>query len=237
MAVAVNNPQQNSASSASSITLSAYAVGAEANRILVVHVSYVSNASETVSSVVFNTSENLTQSPNVEDTQGSTRSGSEQWYLLAPSNATADIVVTFASSVSDLSVQAYYLDDAKQQAPEATGTSVDGTDPLLVSITTVTNGAMVTVGIVNEPDGGTNTNLTPESGTTESLEQEINASYDDRSALGYGLEATAGATTRGWSMDGDNTVYVNAMTAAAWEEDTGAGPTDIDNPGVVITIG
>lgn len=221
MVIGVNNFQQNNAISASVVTEASYVVGAEADRILVAVVSWVFNGIvRTVSGVEFNGAEGFTQSANRSDIDAGVQFASEVWYLLNPTNATGNVVATLSGSADGLSIQLFYLDGAKQQAPEATATAEDLTSPHLVSITTLTNNALIVYGAVFEANGEDITALTP-SGLIEDGEVEIDVTFNTFAGMGHEFDVTAGSESGGWTTNGTGGLVAATLVAAAFEEVAG----------------
>jgi hypothetical protein len=221
MSIGVNNPQVvTSESDVSSATLSAYVVGTEADRILCVVVSWYQTSEVLITSVKFNTSETMTSGVYLNDEKsGVDNNHIEIFYLLDPSNATADIDVVWAGTIDDFTIHAFYLDGAKQQAPEASASdALDLADPLDHSITTVTANAMIAAGLFTEPNGQPMTGLVAESGTTGDTAVLQESIFDAWSAMGHRLGGAAGSYSVGWSMTGQNDGYNVVQAALAFEE-------------------
>ena len=237
MAIAVNNYQEVNAQNSSATTLSSYAVGSESRRRLVVVVATnESGADRTVSSVVFNTSESLTQDIARVDNNDGIRARTEIWSLDDPSNATANIVATFSASSDGTSIQAFYLTDCKAQAAEATGSAEDLSTPFLVAITSVTNGAMIVYGGQFESFDSDITVLTA-SGLTSDGDIETETSFNVFTGMGHEVDVTAGSESGGWTHNGGGPTVAGTLVAAAFEEDLGVAATALSNPGICIAIG
>lgn len=111
-----NSGQTAVGSAVASRTISSFVVGAGSNRLIYVVVSRWSSTDRTVSSVVFNTSENFTQL----DTHSQAIFGGTQrvdiWYLKNPSVTTANIVITLSGSADEVVCGALSLRDVDQSS-------------------------------------------------------------------------------------------------------------------------
>ncbi|MHC4706759.1 MAG: hypothetical protein ACYS8I_06695, partial [Planctomycetota bacterium] len=211
MAVFVTNEQSTAGASVSSITHSSYNAdaGVRENRVLVVCVS-CENASTapTIDDVTFN-AVSLTKAVGVLSTVSGNDLRSEIWYM-AGASGTADIVATFSASVTDGNVQAFILDGAVEQAPEATNSATDTSSPIGPdSITTITGGAMVISYMA--------TSVT--TAVTESETNQVGIASDNvvnyRDASSSRQAGDAGSHTMGWTQTG--TVQA-AHVLTAWED-------------------
>lgn len=109
-----------------SITLTSFAVGAGSNRLLFVGVSQW-KVSDTQPTAVFNTTETLTAHDNATVAEAP---GTRRVTLLrriAPSNATANVVVSWASSVDEAVVGATSWTGVDQVTPLGTAVKNTGT--------------------------------------------------------------------------------------------------------------
>ncbi len=201
MAVGFDNSDGAAAASATSVTLSSFAVGAGADRLLVVSVGIEepTEASTVVSDVTFNGS-SITQVRR-EIEAGGNNSICEMWELLVPANTTADIVATAAGTCEAIKVNAMSFTGIKNQAFEAENGGSDNSDsqiPAGSTLTTATDSALMVVachiGATGAWTAGTNFTLgTSNSGDGASLGDE------------YDLDAgTAGSKTVDMDKAGGN---------------------------------
>lgn len=109
---------ENTGSAVSSVTVSSVAPSGN-NRVMYVataHIPYTTN----ISTVAFNTSESLTNIDSRNVSTGSHPHRAELWRLIAPSATTADVVVTFPSSITAASVLVICRDETDQTTPNDT---------------------------------------------------------------------------------------------------------------------
>ena len=228
-AVALNNVETSTPSDGSSATHSGYTVSSGSDLILGVKVDwYRPNATaSTLNSVTFNTSESLTQAvaANILGPESDERYQSELWYLLNPSVTTANIAFSWSNSIDDIGIFVFYLTEAAQQAPEATGSAGDTLEdePFTIGITTVTDGALVVGGGQMEPSSGANDNMTPDGNTTEHADIEVNSQFDARAVLGSRLTASAGSGALSWGFEDQTECWAWSGVAAAFAPATGGG--------------
>jgi hypothetical protein len=227
MTIARNNPQSTAATNTNTATLS-FAVGAEARRILEVAIIYTATATRTISALTFD-GDALTaiSGGRTEFNDFGLFRGVETRYLLAPENKTANVTVTMSGVCTALVIHARYLSDAAQQAPEAvaTGVGLDTTSPLDMSVTTLTDGALVSA-FLNGWVDDTGDLSTPQSGTLEDGEvMTANSDGFQDAVAGHKVGGAAGAQSIGWTSGAP----YHVKTAHAWEEDTGApgGPVAV----------
>lgn len=200
----------------SSITISSFTVGNNANRILVVGVSIEDNANGPdmpVTGITWNTSENFTKIRHDAFGSPDDSNRSELWYLLNPTATTASVVVSFTGAVEGATASVVSLYNVAQQAPEAnnggTTSSATGID---VSTTTTTNGSWLVEAIHGS---GSTTTLYPASGQTERTTETSSGSC--RGSLATHFIPTAGSTLSRWTSNGNGYCLSVAAFAPATE--------------------
>jgi hypothetical protein len=200
------------------ITLSSYVMSDWADRIMVacVNVSH-DGADRNIVSVTFNTSETLTEREIHAETNGTTRYYTEIWDLLDPTATTANVVAELDATADGASMTVLTLTGAKQQAPEATNSVEDLTHPHEGTVTTVTNNARVIYTMVAERGGSDITALTPNGGTTEIAETEIDTAYNVFSGTAHELQASSGSAAGGLDENGSGSEQAHQYAVAAYE--------------------
>jgi hypothetical protein len=186
-------------SSTSGTTLTwSHTVANQSNRILIVGVQSEGTSSIQASSVTYG-GVALTKVTQAEATSSGYYQDVSQWYLTAPAVGTANVVVTWGSSVTTRTAGAIGLYGVAQQAPEANASSFSNSGATTTNITTLTNGAWVVDMFGSGQDQG---NLAPRSGQTQRF---IQASGSTTSGGGSTKSvATAGATSVTWTQTGIN---------------------------------
>ena len=129
----------SSSSGRSSATFS-HSVSSGSDRLLLVTV--LTNGDEDVSSVTYG---GLALSQAIErDAGNSDGTAVEIWYLVAPPVGTANIVVSFASSVDPSYIRADNLTGVHQTSPiGATASAIGNSNDILVNITTTTANSLI----------------------------------------------------------------------------------------------
>jgi hypothetical protein len=186
-------------SSGTSLTFS-HTVAANANRLLVVGISYRASVTPTAtaSGITYN-GDAMTKARR--DTNGDRKT--EIWYLVAPDTGTHDVVVTWTADPADQVIGAasfYDVDPATPIAADA-GATGNSTAPTL-SVAAATNQRIVAVG-ATYPGGGSMTPLTPGASTTEHWEDDSNpAGVGNIQGFGGSEPGAGGATSIGWTHPG-----------------------------------
>lgn len=171
-----------------------HTVANQSNRVLIVGVQAENGSIRHPSGVTYN-GVALTQI-NTANVGSGTRQCVSLWYLLAPAVGTANVVVTWSSSVSNATAGAISLYNVAQAAPEANATSVNNSGATTTNITTLTDGAWV-VDMFGSGNGG---GLSAAGGQTARF---TNTSGSTTAGGGSTKPvATAGATSVTWSQAG-----------------------------------
>lgn len=215
MAIAnYGSPTSSTASVASSLTFS-HTVGSGSSKLLVVGVAMRAPNGATVSSITFNGT-NLTFLRSDTDT---TRIRSELWYLVAPAETTANIVVTCSAVSGRLAATALQYTGVDQTTPFETngGTAAASGTTSTVSVTTTSaNAWLVDCGCHR---GADETRTPTESGQTERADQNgggagfpLTWSISDRNA---GTAGSGKAMSWSWTTSSDNAQSVGAMKPAS----------------------
>lgn len=220
MAIA-HQQTQGAESTTTSVTVSSFAVGSGTDRTLVAIIASWWNpatGTPSVSSVVFNTTENFTYRAKAELNFATTRWGEcEIWTLDNPSNATADVVATLSEAPnagSRLIVLEYTgaNNGVGANVGSATGNSADPQ----VTFTTTTSDGLIVAGL--EFNSGSATPFTPDGSETE----RADGAYTSISYWAGELAASAGSQT----------VDLTANTSGRWSfaaiellAASGGGPT------------
>lgn len=142
--ITFDNKNGTSGATVTGLTVSSYVVGAGNNKILVACVvaEDASDVDMTILSISWNTTELFTQAVQQLDTGDK----ATIWYLLNPTSATANIVVTFTGTVSSAGVGvASFFGVAQSGQPDNIATEHDTTagTTSLVAITPVANNCLV----------------------------------------------------------------------------------------------
>ena len=166
----------------------------------------------------------------------------EAWFILEadlPVAATYTIRATTTGTVKELCMSVISIYDAKQETPEADQAAQDDTEPvpsISMSITTVTNDALVIDGAVCG-DGGAGEEFSPDNGQTERVDFLFGGTVT--ACLNTLEVATAGATTIGVSHNNaspNRLVYVAVACAplvgAAGPRLIGRSTLDLSSVGV-----
>lgn len=117
-----NTGKAAAASNASSVTITTFAVGAGSNRLLRCGISWWTANARTVSTVKFNTTGTLSKLTG-STSQQAAYSGfynTEIWYMVAPANATASVVVTMSGATEELIAGCDSWTGVSQTAPFGT---------------------------------------------------------------------------------------------------------------------
>lgn len=190
----------------------AHTVNAGSNKILTVGVA-VEDATtvQTVTGITWNAVENLIQI----DTQvyNGTKNRVDLWYLLNPTVATANIVVTLSGDPSaSQTAGAITINGAKQQGPEISAKATGSSVTISVNITTQTNDAWIIDSAANDSSSN---DMTAGGGQTERYEEATNQRHNGSTKP----FAVAGATSMSWSI----LTRPWGIVAASFEEFNGNG--------------
>lgn len=195
MAVAVDNTGAfASGTGVTSLTITSFAVGAGSNRLLFAGASQW-KASDTVPSATFNTSENFTvhDAATIAESPGTRRATILK--LVAPSNATANIVFSWGGgTVDEAVVGATSWTGVDQTTP--LGTAVKNTNASASSSTvSVPNTSGDAVHDVISNDGGGSVNGTP----TQTQRWRVLAATNTTQGAGQSAAGTGTNISLGWS--------------------------------------
>ncbi|MBI5474601.1 MAG: hypothetical protein HY961_19870, partial [Ignavibacteriae bacterium] len=186
-----------SGTSVASLTWS-HVVSNQNNRVLVVGVQSENSTAVHPSGITYNGTA-LTQIGATNAFSSSTYQNVSLWYLLAPAVGTANIVVTWPSTVSAATAGGISLSGLAQVAPEASASSNNGAGATTTNITTLSENAIVVGMFGSGQDQG---DLAPGSGQTQRF---INAAGATTSGGGSTKAlASPGATSMTWTQTGIN---------------------------------
>lgn len=191
-----NNQQVISATTSSGVTISSYVVPSGDNKILLVHVGVErSSGAPVIDTPTFNSSNMIQRTSITQSFDINQQLTSEIWdYLLGSTTPTGDIVCTSSGISQGFNVLAHTGIGLKQQAPEATASSIaNSTDPHSTNITTVTVNAEIADCMQVERNTGTFTTTnasqtamtvpTPQKGTN--LSSHLTATSISTYSLGW----------------------------------------------------
>lgn len=191
-----------------SVTLSGYSVPAGDNKILIVISGDEDNTSPTAdpSSVTHN---GVALTKAVGRTLNN--NNCSIWYLLLGSTTpSGDIVATWGATKEALGLVCFVIQDAAQEAPEATNSATSTSSPVNTSITTLTDDALVIDGLVC---GAGRTYTTTQAGQTEINEQALTTGQTLTVVSSNLAGGTAGSKTLGWSASGSVNRLVHCLAA------------------------
>lgn len=209
MAITYNNPQ--SASSTGTPLSLSYTVSSGSDQILVVGICGHDNPSAMVVSSVTYDGDSLTSVADNDFDDGGEIYHSQLFERLAPSVTTANITSTLSSGTPEVHIlMAQYFNGAKNQTAEASAIEDDGTSPMDVAVTTLTDNAGIAVALMGADDSA----WSPITDTTEDLEVDPGV-FDFRAAMGHRTGGSAGSHTLGWT---GTPLEGGALAIAAWEE-------------------
>ncbi len=207
----IGEPEFTSTQSGTSVTSLTWShtVSSQNNRVLIVGVQSEHSAVLHPSSVTFNGT-GLTQI-GVASAGTTTYMNVSLWYLLAPSSITANVVVTWSSTVNNATAGAVSLNGLAQIAPEASATSFNNAGATTTNITTLSENAVVVDMFGSGQDQG---DLAPGSGQTQRF---INAAGTTTSGGGSSKSvASPASTSMTWTQTGINrSAHVVASFAPA----------------------
>lgn len=192
MAIAIDNVGQSiTGNSVSSVTITSFAVGAGANRLLVVGVSDFGSGGFVVTGVTFN-SVALTKLDTNSQVIGAAIQWVELWYLKAPANVTANIVVTFGGIVEEIVVGADSWTGVDQSSTFGTVAKNFSSASTLPTVTVSSNATAIVHDVVE--GGDPNASL---SATGTQRWQAANGAFASR-GLGQS-KAGAASVTMNWT--------------------------------------
>lgn len=186
----VFDAQAANSSTSSTVTLSSFTVGNNANRILLCAATAI--FSQTVTSITWNgASESFTK---IDDLESSGGGRLELWYLLAPTATTSNVVVTYSGGVFPKAAGCVSVYNAEQSAPSGHETYlIDTGSANTVSVNVSTDPGDMVIDIVGKING--DGNLT--SGDNQAVQWSIESSGGDQ-AMSTQI-GTNGTTTMSWN--------------------------------------
>lgn len=197
------------AQSTTSITFS-HTVNTQSNQILVVTSGIEDDGTTAISSVTYN---GVSLSSAVNTTNSNRRA--EIWYLLNPSVGTANVVITYAATVTDIVAGATNIYNAAQQAPTQTDTDTDDVNRTESIFTPTTDYSAVIEVVVN---GTATNNLDPQSSQTELY--DLNSTNARSGAYYSTIEENVSTTLYVGATTIDNQAHVAAVFAPASTSET-----------------
>jgi len=157
----------------------------------------------TVTGVVYNTSENLTQ----EKTDINVDARADLWYLASPTVTTADVVITYSSANRNVASASVYS-GVDQTTPIRSGSaSANGTDATATVNITATLGDMI-VDAVGQVSAGPDTAA---GNRTERHDFASTGGGTDTRGAGQEFLATGGADTMSYTMGSSDNWAIVAM--------------------------
>ena len=188
----VSTSSRNGNWTATSYTLSSFGVSNGSNRMLVVAVFAEGETATDINSVVFNGSETFTNA--VKNNDGSNLT--QVWYLLNPSNATGDIIVTFDSNTSGCGFSAVEFNGVSQTGQYDNNNQADHVNTTGPSVALDPVGddcALVDVCQVYQ-------SYYAISNPTQTLLHILNNSGDSNGGTSYAILSGSAETTFGWTF-------------------------------------
>lgn len=167
MAPTFNQSSYASGSNVSSLTISSFNVSDHSNRTLVVVVTFRDNDANapTVSSVVFNATENFTfRGRAVNNPWGDNRETCELWTLDNPTDATANVVATLSEAITAGTLVVLEFYGANNGIGANVATSTGSTSAVSASFTTGSSSSLIVMGVHY---GDQYVTSTPNTGVTE----------------------------------------------------------------------
>ncbi len=218
--IGIKDVQTSSAENSSSLTLSNYTASPGTDQVLVVLVGTDAGGNPAVTGVSYGGSA-LTQAAGARGTasQRAQANATDIWYLLAPPTGVAqDIEASFASDFGGGAMAAMILENAAQQAPEATNNNdAQGASGISTDITTLTDGAVV-VDAVSLGDDSPLPSWTPGAGIVERADFAVDppgTGADMGFAAGTREVASAGLVTNDWSAGSSQGTVAHSLAAFA----------------------
>ncbi len=219
MAIAHVTTVQGNSGGTDTLTLSSVAISSTTDAGIIVKIGYKDNGGGEVTGVVFNTDEAFTQ---VGSESKNGEANSQMWQLGAPTDATADVVISFTNSVRCTGGASVYGD-------------VDQTNPIRAASVASANGTddSPTVDVVALADEMVIDSMCQCSAGPDTISAQDGTGRHDQAGIGGGNDtrgasqeiASAGATeTIGYTLSSDD----NWATIGAALQQPGAGPKTID---------
>lgn len=199
----------STAQAASSITFS-HTVNTQSNQILVVTSGIEDDATTAITGITYN---GVALTSSVNTTNSNRRA--EIWYLLNPPTGTANVVITYAATVTDIIAGATNIYNAAQQAPTQTDTDTDDANRTESIFTPTNDYSAVIESVVN---GNPTNNLDPQSSQTELYDSN---STNARAGAYFSIvEENVSTTLYVGATTYDNQAHVAAVFAPATSSDT-----------------
>lgn len=196
-----------------------HTIGSGSNRLVVAF-----SCTEDGTSTDLNTTSITYDGNNLTESAGVTIGSSifnriEMWFILEadlPSTGTYTVQSNFAGFTFGAVLTVMSFTGVKQQAPEVTGTTTaSSTDTINLSVTTVTDNAMVMDGVC---DGNNRTFVTTESGQIERADQDSSSGGGSNTGASSNKPTTtAGSETMGWTSSSSTNRL--SLVVGAWEEE------------------
>lgn len=175
-------------------TITSHTVGTASNRVLIVCVSCINDAGETISTITWNTSESLTFI-RADEVGNSERL--EIWRLAAPTETTANVVVTWTDTIGEANAAALNYQDVDQSTPVEADNGTNGTDTAASTGITTINANALLVDCAAIHDGGSA--AAPGTGQTERTDTDSGFTV---TAVSDEAAPTAGGYTQTYSWTG-----------------------------------
>jgi hypothetical protein len=224
--IAYDTSSSNSSASSGTTLSWSHTVSNQSNRVLVVGVTAEHSSSSCQASSVTYGGQSMTKiTQNVAGT--STYQCSSLWYLLAPSAGTANVTVTYQSSITNKTAGAVGLYNVKQAAPDASNSSSSNSGATSTSVTTLAAGSWV-VDVFGS--GQAVGNLTAASGQTGRWTADSGSTQSG--GMSTKSVASPGSTSVTWTQSGINR---SAAVAAAFAPAT--APADLADEDVYLLKG
>jgi hypothetical protein len=220
-AIVIDNTGQTAkGAETTSVTITNFVVGAGANRLLLVGVSWRQGSDTNHPTGVTFGATALAESGEYFDNSNDNR-GVSFWYLIAPASTTANIVVTFsADNNRGVVIGAASFTGVHQTTPLGTfahDRSASGTTPAI----TLTSATATDVGfaVLTTSMGGTDATFTVDSGQTQSWQdmETVAGTADNRSAGWYLASAGTSVVLSGVLGSARNWVTGGVLLKAAAE--------------------
>lgn len=195
------------AGSGTTLTISSFtATGTGTNGLMVVACAITTGGGTTISSVVWNTSESLTQLATFSN---SNNLRIDIWYKKNPTATTANIVMTESADVQGTCHVATYT-GVNQTTPFGTQQTASGDTPTAPSVTVTTATGEVVLDIVGAASGGDTNNLVVGANQTQRDITRCGAAACAGTAPKSGISEQAGADggVMSWATTGMSTNWV-----------------------------
>lgn len=212
MALTTNNRQStHSTTNGTSYTLASYAIPAGSNRVLVVRVGAQRGAeTDFTLSATFN-SVAMTEALSDTVTSTSRRQKVAVFYLIAPDQTTANIVVTSSVTLQGCWIVAETLLDCHQTTPTG-GTDTDQGNPVTSFSVSATAGSLILAAVC------TTSGLTPTwSWSTATEDYDINAGANDTAEVAGSCGSLAVVSTGANTFSATRSATASAQAGVAVE--------------------